>query len=339
MYSNHGQPDNYSSRNSTNETRPKRTSTGPGHRVAVADVLDALALGLAVLPLCNPMHVGVGRSHARTCTHPGKRPFFPTRPGDGRWDEFKPARTGPGRVATEDEIRRWWRLDPGLNLGVALGAVGGARLPVVAVDVDHALGHAKLLEVSGGDLPPTWEYDTGRDDGYRLVYRLLPGRTAATVPYPDPATQKEHLKLMAAGTQVVWPPSIHPTGRGYRWRPGRSPADLPLAPLPAWWPADRRLATGLAVAGGGRGVLFAEPGRNSALTAIAGAARRKGAGPDALFALLTTVNATQCDPPLEDDEVRRIVASISRYAPAPRPKSVLTPATRTVFTPGEGRHG
>lgn len=55
--------------------------------------------------------------------------------------------------------------------------------------------------------------------------------------------------------------------------------------------------------------------RNSYLTSLAGTMQRRHFSPDAILAALLTENAKKCDPPLPEDEVRKIVESITRYAP------------------------
>src|SRR5262249_30620519 len=77
--------------------------------------LAYLRMGWSVLALCPPDHVGVGlvsRNHSKSCTCPGKRPWH-------TWRELQ------DRLATEDEVRRWWRQMPNSNVGVAYGPVSG----------------------------------------------------------------------------------------------------------------------------------------------------------------------------------------------------------------------
>jgi hypothetical protein len=56
-------------------------------------------------------------------------------------------------------------------------------------------------------------------------------------------------------------------------------------------------------------------GRNAHLTRVAGALRRQGCAPAVLLAALQAENADKCQPPLADDEVRQIAASVGRYDP------------------------
>jgi hypothetical protein len=67
--------------------------------------------------------------------------------------------------------------------------------------------------------------------------------------------------------------------------------------------------------------------RNRTLASLAGTMRRRGMSHAAIEAALLADNETRCDPPLPPDEVRRIAASVSRYAPAP-PLPIRRPRVR-----------
>lgn len=56
--------------------------------------------------------------------------------------------------------------------------------------------------------------------------------------------------------------------------------------------------------------------RNSTLTSLAGAMRRKGATAAAIHSALKIVNADKCLPPLSENEVRGIAQSMEKYPPA-----------------------
>ena len=56
-----------------------------------------------------------------------------------------------------------------------------------------------------------------------------------------------------------------------------------------------------------------EGGRNNALASLAGSMRRRGMSESAITAALREVNNEQCNPPLDDGDVRRIAQSVCRY--------------------------
>jgi primase-like protein len=56
--------------------------------------------------------------------------------------------------------------------------------------------------------------------------------------------------------------------------------------------------------------------RNATLASLAGSMRRRGASEAAIAAALLAENRLRCEPPLPDEEIRRIAASITRYRPA-----------------------
>lgn len=268
----------------------------------LAAALAYAARGWSVLPLCPSNHLGVGKSH-RGCNSPGKRPFFPDRDTrSGEWKEFQ------SRRATEDELRKWWESNPFLNVGVALGPVSG----LVGIDVDDDDGDDLLAELSGGDLPKTWEYKTGK--GRRLLYGLPPGCEVVNHAFKRAGTEIEILRFMSRGGQVVLPPSVHPNGKVYEWRPFLSPDDIPVAPAPEWLRNPQHPEAGEAFRPAD-GELITEGGRNSYLTSLAGAMRKRGADEPVILAALEATNESRFDPPLDEAEVRSVARSICRYAP------------------------
>lgn len=59
--------------------------------------------------------------------------------------------------------------------------------------------------------------------------------------------------------------------------------------------------------------------RNRTLTSLAGTMRRRGMGEAEISAALEVTNRLRCKPPLEEEEVRRIVRSVAAYEPAHAP--------------------
>jgi len=61
------------------------------------------------------------------------------------------------------------------------------------------------------------------------------------------------------------------------------------------------------------GATITYPGRNNALASLGGSMRRRGMSQPEIEAALLAVNATRVEPPLDDEDVRRIAKSVSRY--------------------------
>lgn len=240
---------------------------------------------------------------------------IPLRPRDKRpalasWQEHQQRR------AAEEEIRAWWSRWPGANVGVVTGAV--SVLVVLDLDGPEVVNYAKERGV-----PQTPVVATGK--GFH-VYFQHPGR-----PVPNAAALAgiKGLDLRGDGGYVVAPPSLHPSGRRYAWCKGRSPDDLPLAPMPDWLLElmETRNQTGSAVNGAGK-----EPGwveallrgvpegqRDDACTRLAGHFLAKGLPESEVLALLLAWNEKNT-PPLPEAQVEKCVRSVARREAAkPRP--------------------
>jgi putative DNA primase/helicase len=111
---------------------------------------------------------------------------------------------------------------------------------------------------------------------------------------------------------VVVPPST--TGLGsYSFGPGADFEALPEPPpsLLALLREDRR-QTAPPVA-----ETIPEGQRNTTLTSLGGTMRRRGMSATEIAAALLVVNEERCQPPLSEDEVRRIARSDAQYEPEP----------------------
>lgn len=195
---------------------------GPGTLGAAA--LECGAKGWSVFPLFGIVH---GRCECRRadCSRPGKHP----RVGRGLYD----ASTDPATIES------WWLQWPMANIGVATGVRSG----IVVIDVDQPGGEASLemLAAEVGPLPPTLEAVTG-GGGRHVVYGHPGGRMGNTVgKLHGFAAPLPHVDLRADGGAIVVAPSLHISGRRYRWLdhsvvPAPAPAWLREAPRPATVP-------------------------------------------------------------------------------------------------------
>lgn len=157
------------------------------------------AHGFAVLPIHPPTGDG-GCSCGPGCTVPGKHPMTEHGVRDASTD----LRT----------ILTWWRFRPDANVGIV------PPPGVVVLDVDPRNGGgSNLVELlDGAELTPTWTCATG-GAGLHAWYRH-DGRVLRT-PGVD--------LVRGANRYVVVPPSLHASGRRYRWITGQAIADLPVA--------------------------------------------------------------------------------------------------------------
>jgi putative DNA primase/helicase len=205
----------------------------------------------------------------------------------------------------EAKIRRWWETWEDANLGIATGKEAG----IFALDVDPRKGGAEALaslEAKHGKLPETRTADTGGGGiHYLFNYPTFPVKNSAGV-------LGLGLDIKGEGGAIVVAPSLHTSGRRYRWR-----NDAPVADAPEWFlrllqAEHKSRANGGAVIRGA----IPEGQRNDTLTSLAGTMRRRGMGAEEIEAALLVTNNKRCDPPLAEDEVRKIAFSVCRYKPS-----------------------
>ena len=258
-----------------------------------ASTLDYAWRGWRVLPLHAPTDDGCS-CRGESCT-PGKHPR--TLRG------FKDASTD------RETIQRWWAMWPMANVGIATGTASG----LLVLDVDPAHGGTEslnvLLNAHAAEIPHTVTVETG---GGGLHYYFQ----AEGAPYPSSAGRLgSGLDVRAEGGYVVAPPSLHPSGKSYHWATGKSPDDVPLAPVPEWLAsAIHGLNSTGQVQSNADGAIPCGS-RNSTLLSLAGAMQRRGASVGTIATALRTENEQRCSPPLPDTEVEGIAKSVSRYSP------------------------
>ena len=242
-----------------------------------------LARGWSVLPL----------------RHGDKRPLM-------RWDMLQQARPD---LAT---VTQWFARWPKANIGIVTGEV--SNLIVVDVDPKHG-GDDSLAELKRrfGVLPETVEAHTG--GAGRHLYFAHPGGFV-----PNRAGLAQGIDLRGDGGYIVAPPSLHPSGQLYTWAAGRSPEEIAPAPLPRWL-----LFAGRGFAGFGPRVRrsladwrqlvhegVSEGERNSTIASLTGHLLWHGVDPQVALELMLAWNRARCRPPLDDEEVASVVASITR---------------------------
>jgi len=205
----------------------------------------------------------------------------------------------------EAKIRRWWETWEDANIGVATGKESG----FFALDVDPRKGGAESLaslEDKHGKLPETRTADTGGGGVHHLFrYPNFPVKNS-------PGELGPGLDIKGEGGAIVVAPSLHAGGKRYRWR-----SVAPIANAPEWFLRLLRETQKSRVNGSAAiGATIPEGQRNDTLTSLAGTMRRRGMGFDEIKAALLVTNNKRCDPPLAEDEVRKVASSVCRYKPA-----------------------
>lgn len=202
-------------------------------------------------------------------------------------------------------IRKWAVKHPGCNWAVACGADSG----VWVLDVDGELGSASLrslVEQHGEEWTRTLAVTTARGQHF---YFACP---AGTNIKNSTGKLGAGLDVRGEGGYCIIPPSVHPSGVRYEWESplnGHAPASAPA------WLLERVTSAARPVVQTSEIGILPEGRRNDGLTRLAGAMRRRGATTAEIETALLEHNGRRCRPPLLDAEVRKIAASVSRYAP------------------------
>lgn len=186
----------------------------PSRQRLLEALREYIDLDMPIIPLCSHTHNGYSTKHQTRCKQAGKSPLIK---GWASHDK-----------TTKEQINSWLREFKDINIGLPLGHISG----YVGIDVDGIGGEEMLEEMSGGDLPETWEFATG--DGRRLLYEIPPGIQTKKYVNQDKSAEHTECSILAFGQQTVMPPSIHHTGRLYEWTEDKSPQDIDCAMAPDW---------------------------------------------------------------------------------------------------------
>lgn len=203
------------------EESSARSKSAPPSRFAVASTVDlALAyanLGWSVFPCFGIFPPGWGIKDARCacrnnpCRNAGKHPSL----------------KGGFLAATTDlqQIQAWFaRRYIDANLAIATGAASN----LLVVDVDPRNGGLQTLaklEREHGQLARSAVVFTG-GGGLHVYYRYPKGAAIGS----GKGVFGPGVDLKCDGGYVVAPPSLHKSGKTYRWLGGSMPSRLPVAP-------------------------------------------------------------------------------------------------------------
>ena len=206
-----------------------------------------------------------------------------------------------------DTIRAWWATFPTANIGLATGRASG----VVVLDVDKENGGLDTLarlESEHGVLPPAPRVRTG-GGGVHHYFRYPEGvdRLGNSV-----SKIGMGVDVRADGGYVVAPPSTHRSGASYAWEvtPAEmelQPGGVPLPDLPHWIASPVPVVQPVPEQ---EGSTIPTGSRNDTLFRIGRGLRLRGLSDEAIAAALRADNEARCDPPLEHDELERLIRQV-----------------------------
>lgn len=200
-----------------------------------------------------------------------------------------------GKEQLTDALKR----APDLNIAIVLN-----QSDWIDVECDSPAAEASLQKLFGREIPPTptWESSRGK---HRLFVRPdgLPKQAVIVV------DDIEFRIGNGKGASSIVPPSMHSSGKQYRWLPGLSLDDVEPAELPPT--IIERLRNSVPQPNTeGAGNDIPEGKRNASLFQKANALRRAALPQETILTALLDLNQRLCRPPLPEQEVRGIVASV-----------------------------
>lgn len=198
-----------------------------------------------------------------------------------------------------ETVHYWWTEWPHALIGMPTGEASG----IFALDVDVRDSDGNETLSALGPLPLTLAYQTPSGGAHHLFRFPRGAKLGNTAGKLGPS-----LDTRGGGGYVI------------RHDLHGCPvlADEPLADVPQWL-LDKLTEKPRSRPNGHdpvAGEAIPEGGRNSTLASLGGTMRRRGMTQASIQAALLAENAARCNPPLDDNEVRTIAASVGRYPAA-----------------------
>lgn len=214
-------------------------------------------------------------------------------------------------TSDEDQIIEWWTMNPAYNIGVSTDGL-------LVVDVDPMPDGSQNEFASDNEVLADLLKNAGSATPRGGLHFWF--RQPQCVELRNTASKMaQNVDTRATGGYVLAPPSVV-DGKPYHWMHGFEleirpdfllpPPEFVLNLLDASKAASKRTDDVEVVQSNGT---IPEGQRNATLTSIAGTMRRNGLSQDAIEAALRVINRERCSPMVEDEEVKKIAWSVSRY--------------------------
>jgi putative DNA primase/helicase len=247
--------------------------------------------GYSVIPLHGIDAKGNCTCGNETCDRAGKHPSI------SKWKDLQ---ENPWGIK---EITKHWKSNPLHNIGIIAGKRSGFNV----IDLDGEEGEKSAF--AKGIVPREWNGPvswTG-GGGYHLFSQISEIRTSVrSLPGVD---------IRSEGSYVVVPPSMHKSGKRYRWLEGKNLFETELQDIDVVSLIESKDVIHVSMNGNGsnwyvkllEGV--SEGKRNDALARLAGRRLAKGDTLDEAIMFLETWNIRN-DPPMELEELHATIKSI-----------------------------
>lgn len=253
--------------------------------------------GFPIIPLHYPIFadnsVQCSCEKGKDCRSIGKHPYS------------RLARRGVNSATTNaSRIEEWFKQEPNLNYGISCEG-----LVVLDIDPRHGGNETfKKLENDHGILPTTLRITTG-SKGLHILFDAKNETYRNGILGPG-------IDIKSKGGYIVGACSLHASGR--RYVPDQRYVGSGLAPLPEWLAGLLKKSTSipgqsktpqewLDIVNAG----LLEGARNTTITRVAGLLLRRYVPIDITLSLLLAWNQQKGQPPLDDDEVLKIINSIA----------------------------
>lgn len=241
----------------------------------LADALRYFELGWSVIPLRGP-NAGVKVNS----------------PALQKWEPFQEKRASP------ELINRWFAGRDDVGVGVVCGRLSG----VVVLDIDSPAGLEDAKARYGIDETHPHVVKSG-GGGYHFYYEC------PAEELPNRVKFRPGLDFRADGGYVAAPGTLHKTGNTYKWTMGHPPEYVP--PMPAQLLKDLlEHKANQEQASISMDSPIEKGNRDDELTRRIGRLVGRGLSYEDVLSLSLSLNTTHCTPPLQKNQVLKIVDSI-----------------------------
>ena len=187
---------------------------------------------------------------------------------------------------------------PFANVGIETGKKSG----ITVLDVDGEDGFESVEKLN---LPTTPVVLTGSGNAHYYFKYVNVKNKVKFAPGLD---------LRSDDGLIVAPPSLHACGKPYAWSVDDHIDDVELAEFP------KEILKTIKTAEKQKKMESISQGipsgkRNEVMYSVGGSIRNRGADEGVLYAALSSINQTECSPPLEDSEIKTIVKKLMAYEP------------------------